>query len=100
MPVTQPIVIGAEFVFVSMSNGDSTLTVWVTVTNGTPADPGRFTVRWDNGAATPASLVLNPAGQTPIPVTLDPGPGTFNAGTRRWADWRTVQVSSAPRPGG
>lgn len=95
----QPIVIGQEFEFVSMSNGDgSTLTVWVTVTNGTPADPGRFTVRWDNGASVAAALVLKPAGQTPIPVTLNPGPGTFDAGNRRWADWRTVQVSSAPRP--
>lgn len=99
MPVTQPIVIGQEFLFVSMSNGDSALTVWVTVTNGTPTDPGRFTVRWDNGATSAAALVLKPAGQTPVPVTLDPGPGTFNAGSRRWADWRTVQVSSAPRPG-
>jgi hypothetical protein len=93
-----PIVIGTEFLHTSVMNADTTLLqVWVTVTTGTPAAPGRFTVRWDNGSNRAARIVLRRTGFADVNVTVPPGAGSFDAGNRLYADWRTVNVIPASR---
>jgi hypothetical protein len=97
MPAS-PIVIDEEFYLVQLSNGDGTLLeVWVTVTDGTPSAPGHFTVRWENGSSRDAKVTLKRDGEPNIEVVLDPGPGSFNAGSRLYSDWRAIEISSASR---
>jgi hypothetical protein len=93
-----PIVIGQEFLLTSVMNADlTTLTVWVTVTGGSPASPGVFTVRWSNGSDRPARIVMHRTGFADVNVNVPPGDGTFDAGSRLWSQWRDVNVVPASR---
>lgn len=95
-----PIVIGQEFQGPSVRNwDDTTIETWVTVTAGTPASPGRFTVRWLNSSPVAAALVLRRTGSADVTVSLPSGAGSASAGNRTWRDWRTVQLASIA-PGG
>lgn len=71
-----PVVIGQEFPWHSVSNGDGgTLSLFVTVVNGTPDAPGDFTVRAEQTGPSGGQLIVRRANGTVL-RTFDVQPGS------------------------
>lgn len=93
MPGPDPVV-GVEFLFCSISNGDGTLLeVFVTLTDA----QHHFSIRALNGSDQDCKMRITRTNGTVVNVNLPPGESTFDAGNRVWEEWKDTSISSAPR---
>jgi hypothetical protein len=74
-----PVVIGVEFEAMSVSNGpidgvpQGSLTIYITVIDGTPAAPGNFTARAVQEGPAGGVLTVNRPVQGPLDIQIQPG---------------------------
>ena len=92
-----PVTIGVEFEAMSVSNGDGgTLTIFITVTDGTPTVPGSFSARGVQSGPSSGTLVVLAANGS-ILRSIDCAPGSralinLTGGVNINVDWAVVRT--------